>query len=154
MTDRFEPAFLERQQAVYPDHDVRIYAAAVREMAARRRVDNWNGLLVHWLRRAEKARRARCAENAAAERVELQRYAEFWASLLELVALRGITPGEVSRCLETARHEGFPKLNAPLSKLLASYGQRWPGDTVRMIPVPPPSRAAAATSSPRSNGKA
>ncbi len=143
MSDLFEPAFLERQQAVYPDLDVRVYAAAVREMHSRQPVRNPNGLLVHWLRRADKSRRARQAAASAADRAEQARYAAFWASLLELVALRQLGPHQVAVCLQTARGTDFPKLNADLAQLLWRMGKRWPGTVAAAV-----DRAAAGARRP------
>lgn len=128
MTELFEPAFLERQQVTYPRLDVRVYAAAVREMTRRRSVRNPNGLLVFWLNRAEKAMRPAIAEREATERAELDRYAALWVTLLRLTATRGLTPTQISRCLETARAEGFPKLNARIDERLAQLGNEWPAE--------------------------
>lgn len=128
MTQLFEPAFLERQQATYPELDVHVVAGAVREYAARVPVANPNGLLVHWLTRQERTRRARVEARAARSAAELERYAEFWVALLALTASRGLGPAEVLRCVETARQNGFSKLNAQLTarleRLAASGG--WP----------------------------
>jgi len=128
MTQLFEPAFLERQQATYPELDVHAVAAAVREYDARTPVANPNGLLVHWLSRQERTRRARAGARAAQDAAELERYAEFWVELLRLAATRGLGPSEVLRCVEAARQNGFTKLNvrvsARLAKLAAEGG--WP----------------------------
>lgn len=134
MIDLFEPAFLERQQAVYPRLDVRVYAAAVREMASRRPVRNPNGLLVHWLNRADRTMRPALAERDAAERSDLDRYAVLWVTLLRLTATRGLGPGQIARCLDAARTAtpgGFPKLNRRISERLAELGETWADPTER-----------------------
>ena len=125
MTQLFEPAFLARQAARYPDHDVYVYAAAVREWAAVKPVHNPNGLLVHLLMRAEKARQARLHVRSAEEALDLDRYAAFWVALLRLVALRGLGPGESGRCLEAARQGGYPKLNRRISEQLGKLRGGW-----------------------------
>lgn len=126
MTQLFEPGFLERQAAVYPELDVHVYAGAVREWAQHHPVRNPNGLLVHWLERAEKARRARVRVRNAEEALDLDRYADFWVQLLRLVALRGLGPGEIGRCLDAARQGGFPKLNRRITERLAKLPGSWP----------------------------
>lgn len=128
MTDLFEPAFLERQQAVYPGLDVRVYAAAVREMATHSPVRNANGLLVHWLARADRKARAQRSRNAQAELAEMERYAALWASLLGLTATRALSPAQVASCLETARREGYRKLNPQIAARLRTLGS-WPAPT-------------------------
>lgn len=128
MTQLFEPAFLERQQATYPELDVHAVAAAVREYSARTPVSNPNGLLVHWLSRQERTRRARVQARVGQDAAELDRYAEFWVELLRFTAIYGLSPGEALRCVEAARQQGFAKLNsrvsARLSALAAAGG--WP----------------------------
>lgn len=128
MTQLFEPAFLERQQAMYPELDVHVVAGAVREYAARHPVANPNGLLVHWLTRQERTRRARVEARAAGDAAELDRYAELWVELLRLAATRGLGPGQLLQCVETARLNGFSKLNARVSERLRGLAARggWP----------------------------
>lgn len=124
----FEPAFLERQQATYPELDVYAVAGAVREYASRHPVANANGLLVHWLTRQERARRARVEVRLRADAAELDRYAELWVTLLGLAATRGLGPAEVLRCVETARLNGFSKLNLRVTERLTRLAERgaWP----------------------------
>ncbi len=125
MTDLFEPAFLERQQAVYPRLDVRVFAGAVAEMARAKPVRNPNGLLVHWLARAEKRMKPRTAADAAAERADLERYAVLWVELLKRVATRQLSPEQIARCLAMARADGYPKLNRMIEQRLHAMGSAW-----------------------------
>lgn len=128
MTQLFEPAFLEQQQAMYPELDVRAVAGAVREYAARYPVANANGLLVHFLTKQERTRRARLATRERADAAELDRYAELWVELLRLASTQRLGPGELLRCVEAARREGFEKLNARVSDRLRQLAARggWP----------------------------
>lgn len=146
MTDLFEPAFVERQQALFPRLDVRIYAAVVREWRSRAPVRNPNGLLVHLLTQADRGMRARIGEldaaEAAEQAIELDRYAALWVTLLGLVATRALSPAQIRRCIEAARAEGYPKLNARISDRLARMGDAWPA----------PARAAAIGFQPTAQG--
>lgn len=128
MKQLFEPAFLERQQVMYPELDVRVVAGAVSEYASRTPVPNPNGLLVHWLKRLERTRAARVEARTGREAAELDRYAELWVELLRLVATRGLGPAEILRCVEAARQNGFAKLNARVSERLRQLADRggWP----------------------------
>lgn len=128
MTQLFEPAFLEQQQAMYPELDVRAVAGAVREYAARRPVANPNGLLVHWLTRQERTRRARLATRERTDAAELDRYAELWVELLRLASTRQLGPEQLLRCVEAARRQGFEKLNARITDRLRQLAARggWP----------------------------
>lgn len=126
MADLFDYAFLQRQQAVYPHLDVHATAAAVREFAQRKPVRNANGLLVHWLNDAEKARRAAIAKREVQSLEDQDRNAELWVQLLGRVAQGNVSPRDVLRCFAAARAAGFPRLNKQVYVRLAQLGDRWP----------------------------
>lgn len=126
MADLFDYAFLQRQRAVYPDLDVHAVAAAVREFHERKPVRNPNGLLVHWLNRAEKARRRELAQREVQSLEEQDRYAELWVQLLGRVAQGNVSPRDVLRCFAAARAAGFTRLNKQVDVRLAQLGDRWP----------------------------
>jgi hypothetical protein len=100
----------------------------VSEYASRHHVANPKGLLVHWLRKQERERRARVESRERDQAADMNRYAEFWIALLGRAATRRLSPGQVARCIEAARRNGFAKLNAQLEARLhvleASGG--WP----------------------------
>lgn len=131
MSDLFEHAFLERQQAVYPYLDVRVYAAAVTEMHQRTPVRNPNGLLVHWLKGAANRVRPGIASADAMTRAELERYAELWVELLKRTATMGLTPRQIATCLQHARENGYPKLNRCIEAQLCAQGLDWPEHDAR-----------------------
>lgn len=114
----FDPAFLQRQAAVYPGLDVHVVAANVREYASRHHVENPEGLLVHWLSKQERQRRAAAEARERATTADAERYARFWVELLRLASTRGLGPEQLAACVETARGRGFSKLNAHLERYL------------------------------------
>lgn len=126
MSELFEHAFLERQQAVYPYLDVRVYAAAVREMHAHTPVRNPNGLLVHWLKGAANRVRPGIASAEAMSRAELECYAELWVELLKRASTMGLNPRQIADCLAVARKSQFPKLNGFIEARLRAQGEDWP----------------------------
>lgn len=135
MADLFDYAFLQRQQAVYPHLDVHAVAAAVREFSARKPVRNPNGLLVHWLNGAEKARRARTAQAEVQSLEEQDRYVELWVQLLGRVAQGDVSPRDVLRFFAAARAEGFTRLNKQVDVRLAHLGERWPAPAAPASPL-------------------
>lgn len=140
MADLFEHDFLQRQRTVYPELDVHAVAAAVREFNARKPVRNPNGLLVHWLNRAEKARRRETAKREVQTLAELDLYAEFWVQLLARVAQRQVSPADVLRCFAAARGAGLTPLNKQIDVRLAQLGESWPTTTA----TPPATGTAGA----------
>lgn len=144
MNTLFDPAFVERQQALHPDLDVYLYVALVVEFARRKDVRNPNGLLVHWLSRAERLRRQKVAVRAAAQVRELERYAEFWLELLRVTSQQGLSPAQLAACIEAARAEGYPNLNAALAGRLRACGGSWPSSP----PAPRPQSHPTATRHP------
>lgn len=124
--DMFDGGFLERQQAVYPHLDVRIYAAAAAEFASRQVIRNPNGLLVHWLQRADAAWQQRMGLRSAEAAAEADRYAELWVGILHAAAVRGMGPAAIARALAIARDCGFVKQNPRITARLLELGEDWP----------------------------
>ena len=124
----FDHAFLERQQAVYPHLDVHIYAAAAREFCGRHPIRNPNGLLVHWLKRADTVYREQVANRSRDTAAELELYADLWTALLRAAVEQQLGPAAFGRALDEARRCGFTKLNGRLIGRLQEMGERWPED--------------------------
>lgn len=120
----FEPGLIDRLRGQYEHVDVHALAEQVRDMARRKPVRNPSGLLVSWVRRA--ARQRPIALGTAADRDELQRYADFHAALYRAVALEQLPPSEIARRLALARADGFARLNPFVVDALESLGDRWP----------------------------
>lgn len=125
----FDHAFLERQQAVYPHLDVHIFAAAVREFCSHQEIRNPNGLLVHWLKRADAVFRQNVANRGRDTALEQEQYAELWQSILHAAVDLQLGPAAIARFMDEARRCGFTKLNERLIRRLANLGEKWPEDT-------------------------
>lgn len=125
MTELFAPGFVDRLQAQWPDVDVHVLAALVREWAEREHassdagVRNPSGLLVTWTRRAA----AQVAERRVADQAK---YAELHAEIYRLLAVRRLSPVQVAGLLRGAAGSGFGKLNPLTISRLERMGAAWP----------------------------
>lgn len=147
MADLFDHAFLARQRSAYPHLDVHAIAAGVREANARKPVLNPNGLLIHRLAEAEKARRSAEGIRDAMSEAELQRYADMWIEIFRVTATRQLTPAQVLRCFRAVRAAGFTKMNRHIDARLAQLGDHWPA-----APTTPPANGTAEFHDRRSHG--
>jgi len=133
MTERLlDPALLDRLAGCAPAGiDVYAIAAQVQDMAQRRArsarpVQNPNGLLVSWFRRAlnELHTQQRLTREERAR--ELSRYGEFYVQLFTLLVARRPRPSEVAATLEIMRSSGYPELNPHAIQRLRKLGAEWP----------------------------
>lgn len=120
----FEDGLVDRLRGQYEGVDVYALAAQVRDMAQRKTVRNPSGLLVSWVRRAASQRPI--ALGTAADRDELERYADFHSALYRRIALEQLAPSEVARLLAEARGAGYARLNPFVIDKLTEFGDTWP----------------------------
>lgn len=125
----FEEGLVNRLRGQYEGVDVYAIAAQVRDMVRdmRRRgktVRSPDGMLVMRVRQA--SRQIPVALGTAADRDELERYADFHADLYRRVARDQLQPGTIARLLEVARASGYARLNPFVIQKLAEYGDTWP----------------------------
>lgn len=120
---KLDDAFVHSTAAQFPNVDVFALAAGVREYCEKVDVENPNGLLVVWVRRADKSRRD---GGIARAQVDRERYAELWVQLLEIAVVERTSPVELAELLRAAARNGFEAINPVLIERLEGIGNFWP----------------------------
>ncbi len=121
----FDEGLVDRLRVQYEQVDVYAIAAQVQDMVRRGKgVRNPSGLLVDKVRHAASQRAI--SVGTAADRSEIQRYAEFHAALYRAIAREQLSPSDVAHRLVVARASGLPRLNPFVSDALVAFGDDWP----------------------------
>ncbi len=121
MTEIFEPGLVERLQGQYPQVDVRMVAAEVRDMATRKLIERPGGLLVSMVRKRALA----AVGNAPMSDADRERHSQFTLRLYARLATEQLTPRQVADVLAAAISSGM-KFSALLVLDLRRMGDHWP----------------------------
>ena len=120
------PHLIQRLATSHPLVDVHQVAAEVDAMAGRREVRNPDGLLVTWVRKADRQRQEADIRLAAVRGEAQERQARFLVELLRTVSVNQLGPATIAETLARAQANGLGKVNSRVIERLRQLGEEWP----------------------------